>query len=158
MSKNRRSLDNTDLDILSSLYKDARLSNKELASQVNLAASSCLERVKRLQTEGVIERSSLQVDYTALDGHIQAIVSVSLTNHVRATFDTFQSELLPLPEVISIFHMGGESDFLLHVTVTDTAHLRDFVFNAVTARSDVKHVETALVYEHQISRTLPRFD
>lgn len=157
MSKNSRLLDTTDLEILALLYHDGRMTNKDIAAQVGLAPSSCLERIKRLQNDGVILKSQLLVDVAALGGHIQALISVRLSDHNRATVDQFQQDLLPMAEVLSIFHLGGENDFLVHVTVADSAHLRDFVFNAVTARSEVNHVETALVYEHQTSNTLPSF-
>ena len=81
-----------------------------------------------------------------------------LSDNNWATVNQFQTDLLPLPKVMSIFHMGGENDFLIHVTVSDSIHLRDFVFNAVTARKEVNHVETALVYDHQVSHTLPNFN
>ncbi|WP_102794200.1 Lrp/AsnC family transcriptional regulator [Bowmanella denitrificans] len=152
-----RPLDNTDLQILAMLFKDARLTNKELASRVGLAPSSCLERVKRLQTDKVIQGCSLSLDMNALGGHIQAMIAVRLSNHNRETVDAFMADLLPMPEVLSLYHMGGENDFLVHVTVADTLHLRDFVFNAVTARAEVNHVETALVYDFRQSQTLPRF-
>ncbi|GAA0363842.1 Lrp/AsnC family transcriptional regulator [Bowmanella denitrificans] len=152
-----RPLDNTDLQILAMLFKDARLTNKELASRVGLAPSSCLERVKRLQTDKVIQGCSMSLDMNALGGHIQAMIAVRLSNHNRETVDAFMADLLPMPEVLSLYHMGGENDFLVHVTVADTLHLRDFVFNAVTARAEVNHVETALVYDFRQSQTLPRF-
>lgn len=155
--KNTRTLDTIDLRILSYLFEDARLTNKDLAMKVGLAPSSCLERVKRLQNDKVIECSSLQLNFGALNGHLQAIISVKLTHHSRKTVDDFQKHVLQLPEVISMFHMGGDNDFLVHVTVSDTAHLRDFVLDAITGHEEVNHVETALVYEHQFSRTLPHF-
>ncbi len=158
MKKTLRALDATDLEILALLYQDARITNKDIASKVNLAPSSCLERIKRLQSESIIAGTSIRVDFNALGGHIQALISVRLSEHDRDTVDLFQTELLQCSEVISLFHMGGNDDFLVHVTVSDTAHLRDFVFNAVTARSEVNHVETALVYEYKTSNKLPTFD
>jgi len=155
MSGLSRSLDHTDLTIMALLYQDARLSNKDIAQRVGLAPSSCLERIKRLQADAVILGSQLNVDLRALGGHIQAMISVRLSDHNRATVDLFQQALLPLPEVLSLYHMGGDIDFLVHVTVADSGHLRDFVFNAITARTEVSHVETALVYEHQSSKSLP---
>lgn len=157
MPKNSRPLDQTDLNILALLYQDARMTNKDIAEQVSLAPSSCFERIKRLQTEGIVLKSQLVVDVAALGGHIQALIAVRVSDHNRATVDNFQQELLPLPEVLSIFHLGGENDFLVHVTVSDSMHLRDFVFNAITARTEVNHVETALVYDHQTSNSLPNF-
>ena len=157
MKKNQRSLDQTDLQILALLYDDASLNNKDIADKVGLAPSSCLERLKRLQTDEVILKHRLLVDVNALGGHIQAMISVRLSDHNRATVDQFQQDLLPLAEVMSIYHMGGENDFLVHVTVSDSMHLRDFVFNAITARKEVNHVETALLYDHHVSATLPSF-
>ncbi len=157
LKKNSRSLDNTDLQILALLYADARLSNKDIATEVGLAPSSCLERIKRLQADKVIQGHRLLIDVNALGGHIQAMISVRLSDHNRKTVDDFQAELLPLSEVLNLFHMGGDNDFLVHVTVSDSTHLRDFVFNAITARNEVSHVETALVYDYQVSKTLPDF-
>ena len=155
--KNSRPLDTIDLAILAALYEDARTTNKDIAKRVGLAPSSCLERIKRLQTEHIIQGASLQDDLNALGGHIQAMISIRLSDHNRLAVDEFVAELLPLPEVLSVFHMGGNIDFLLHVTVTDSSHLRDFVFDQLTARPEVNHVESALVYEHRSSQQLPQF-
>lgn len=157
MKRTSKPLDSTDLDILALLYKDARLSNKDIALKVGLAPSSCLERIKRLQNDKVIIGQRLLVDLNSMGGHIQAMISVRLSDHNRATVDAFQTDLVPLPEVICLYHMGGDNDFLVHVTVADSAHLRDFVFNSITARNEVNHVETALVYDYMTSDSLPCF-
>ena len=157
MKNSSRTLDNTDLQILALLYKNARLTNKEIATQVGLAPSSCLERIKRLQNDKILGPARQEVNFNALGGHIQGMISVRLSDHNRATVDQFQNDLLPLPEVVSLYHMGGENDFLVHVTVSDSLHLRDFVFNAITARPEVNHVETSLVYDFKTSNVIPSF-
>ncbi|WP_088330488.1 Lrp/AsnC family transcriptional regulator [Lacimicrobium sp. SS2-24] len=153
-----RALDNTDLQILANLFKDARVSNKDLAKMVGLAPSSCLERVKRLQHEGVIQGSSLKLNMNALGAHIQAMIAVRLSDHNRETFERFMEAVQHVPEVLSLYHLGGENDLLIHVTVVDTRHLRDFVFNTITSRQEVSHVETALVYDYRQSDSMPRFN
>lgn len=152
-----RALDNTDLQILANLFGDARLSNKDLAKQVGLAPSSCLERVKRLQKDGVIQGCTLKLNMKALGAHIQAMIAVRLSSHNRETVENFMQAVQPASEVLSLYHLGGENDLLIHVTVVDTQHLRDFVFNTITARNEVSHVETALVYDFRLSDTMPRF-
>lgn len=152
----KRSLDETDIAILAVLYQDARVNNKDVAKQVGLAPSSCLERVKKLQSDGIILGAQLSVDFKALGGNIQVMISIRLSKHDRRTVDNFQRELALLPEVIDLYHMGGENDFLLHASLTDAEHLRDFVFDAITAREEVKHVETALIYGQVKGTTLPR--
>jgi DNA-binding Lrp family transcriptional regulator len=151
----RRILDNTDISILALLYQDARLNNKDIAERVGLAPSSCLERIKKLQVDNVILGSSLEVNLQLLGGNIQAMISVKLSDHNRATVDNLQKLWLELPEVLSLYHMGGDIDFFVHVSVANTSHLRDFVFNQITSHNEVSHVETALVYEHAKSVTLP---
>jgi DNA-binding Lrp family transcriptional regulator len=155
---NKRSLDNIDLSILAILYKDARLNNKDIAQQVGLAPSTCLERIKKLQADKVIKGSQLHVDLQALGGNIEAMISVCLSDHDRHTIDNIQAQLIALPEVLSVYHVGGNIDLLVHLCVADTTHLRDFVFNQITAHAQVNHVETALVYNHLISQVLPSLE
>lgn len=152
----KRPLDKTDIAILAALYKDARMNNKDIAVLVGLAPSSCLERIKKLQSEQVIQGAQLHVDFQALGGNIQVMISIRLSDHSRPTVDTFQKQLAMLPEVIRLYHMGGENDFLLHASLADTEHLRDFVFNAITARKEVNHVETALIYNQINGTELPK--
>ncbi|GGF73514.1 Lrp/AsnC family transcriptional regulator [Alteromonas lipolytica] len=152
-----RKLDDTDIAILASLFKDPCITNKAIASQVDLAPSSCLERIKRLQNEGIILGASSKLNYNLLGGHIQAMVAVRLASHNRDTVARFQQELVSQKEVLSVFHMGGENDFLLHVCVPDALHLRDFIFTQVTGRDEVIHVETTLIYDHVTSTSLPFF-
>jgi len=131
-----RNLDQLDLDILAHLFRDAGMTNKDLAALVVLKGAHC------------------EVDYQALGGHIQAMVSLQLARHSRQIIDAFRDAILALPEVISLFHMGGKDDFLVHLCVSDTEHLRNFVFDHFTSREEVVHLETSLVFEHRFSRSL----
>ena len=73
-----RNLDQLDLDILAHLFRDAGMTNKDLAALVGVAPSTCLERVRKLQQDGVLKGAHCEVDYQALGGHIQAMVSLQL--------------------------------------------------------------------------------
>jgi len=152
-----KKLDNIDLEILAELYADSRITNKDLSNKVEIAASTCLERVKRLQSSGVIKAFSLDIDYKSVGGNIEAMTSVRLSKHSSKTIQDFKRQLVKCPEVLRVFHMGGENDFLLHITVKDTEHLRDFVFRSITSREEVSHLETALIYEQLTSSTLPAY-
>jgi len=153
-----RKLDTADLAILAALYRDPQSSNKAIAEEAGIAPSSCLERTRKLKLDGVIKGFYAQLNLTPLGGHIQAMVAVRLSSHDRETFKDFQAALLASPEVLQLFHTGGENDVLLHVTVNDAPHLRDFVFDQITSRNDVTHVETSLIYDHHISSQLPHFE
>jgi DNA-binding Lrp family transcriptional regulator len=141
-------LDRTDRRILALLQKDARQSNRQLADAVGLAPSSCLERVRRLRARGVIRGYTAEVDPAALGLSLQAMVSVRLRGHSRQVFEAVRDRIVALPEVLSVYHMGGQTDFLVHVAVRDAEHLRQLAWDHFTTRPEVGQIETSLIFEH----------
>lgn len=150
-------LDRIDAGILAALQNDARLSNKELAARVGVAPSTCLERVRRLFDNGVLMGAHARVEPRALGIRIQAMIGVRLQRHSRETVDAFRDELIDEPEVIAIYYLSGATDFLLHVAVRDSDHLRDFALDRLTARPEVSRVETSVVFEYTHDPRLPDY-
>jgi len=150
-------LDRIDYGILDLLQKDGRLSNKELAAEVGLAPSSCLERVRRLRTAGHLRGYHADVAPTSLGIDLQALVFVELAGHTRRTWRTFTDEVGGADEVVALYNVAGRHDFVLHVAVRDTHHLREFALDRLTSREDVRRIETSLVFEHVRSPALPNF-
>jgi DNA-binding Lrp family transcriptional regulator len=141
-------LDRIDRELVMALQHNGRASNKDLAERVGLAPSTCLERVRSLVRRGVLTGFRAEVDPVALGRGVQAIVGVRLRTHSRAEVDAFRDYALSLPETIAVTHVGGADDFLVHVGVADTQHLRDFALDRLTARPEVAHLETRIVFEH----------
>lgn len=148
-------IDRTDFELLRHLRRNARISNKELAEKVGLAASTCIVRVRRLQREGVIQGFHADLDATAIGVGLQALASVRLKQHKRAKVESFLEHILARPEVLQVHHLSGNSDFQVHIAVSDTHHLRDFVLEAFTEQPEVDHVETSLIYETWNSWDVP---
>ncbi len=140
-------MDRIDGAILAALQNQGRLSNKELAALVGLAPSSCLERVRRLQDRGVILGFHAEVDPMAVGIGLQAFVSVRLSVHSRDVVDAFRDHVVALPEVVSVYHVAGQEDFVVHVAVRDAEHLKNLTLDAFTTRAEVARLNTALVYE-----------
>ena len=141
-------LDPIDADILVALQENARLSNKDLAARVGLAPSSCLARVRKLQDEGAFVGFHADVNPEILGIRVEAMVSVRLAHHTREEMESFQAHALALPEVVAIFHLTGEPDFLLHVAARDLAHLRELALSAFTSRPGVAQIHTSVLYQH----------
>ena len=148
-------LNRTDFAILDALQNDARLSNKELAARVGLAPSSCLERVRRLRSEGVLTGFRALVEPRALGIAMQALVFVRLARHARKQVKAFRQHALSLPETIGLYHVAGQHDFIVHVGVRDANHLRDVAMDAFTSRREVARIETHLIFEHAPKAQLP---
>jgi len=151
----KMTLDPTDIQLLRWLRKNARMSNKELAAKVGLAPSSCLERVRRLRLARVLTGYHADVDPDALGIGLQAMVAVCLARHARQAVESFQKHLESLSEVVTIFHVAGANDYLVHVAVRDTGHLRELALSAFTERPEVDHIETQLIFQHSRNHELP---
>ena len=114
-------LDTIDRAILHVLQLDGRLSNVNLASEVNLSESACLRRVKLLESAGVIERYSMLVNQTAVGLPGNVFVEISLAQQQQEELDTFERRVLEIPGVMECYLMSGDYDYLLRVVVADTA-------------------------------------
>ena len=150
-------LDQIDSSILVALQKNSRMSNKELSSVVGLSPSACLERVRRLQKEGVLVGFHAELDPVALGIGLQAFVSVRLSIHSREVVDAFRAHIVTLPEVVAVYHIAGEADFLVHVAVRDAEHLRNLTLDGFTTRTEVSRLTTALIYEHINQHKFPNY-
>lgn len=148
-------LDRIDFGILAALQNNASLSNKELAARVGLAPSSCLARVRKLRAAGVLKGAHAEVDPAPLGIHLQAMLAVRLQQHSRAEVEAFRAHVQTLAEVVALYHVTGNDDFLVHVAVRDADHLRDLAIDAFTARPEVARLRTSLVFDHQRMPALP---
>ena len=148
-------LDRIDIDLIRLLRKHARLSNKDLAEAVGVAPSTALERIRRLRETGVIQGFYAELNPEALGIALQAMVAVRLARHSREMVDAFHEHLLGLPEVLAFYHVAGADDFLVHVAVRDSPHLRGFLLSAFTQREEVAHIETHLIFEYRRNPETP---
>jgi DNA-binding Lrp family transcriptional regulator len=96
----------------------------------------------------VFEGFHAVVDPRALGGGLQAMIAVRLNRHERTQVDRFRAYAERLPEVVAFYHMAGSNDFLVHVIVQDSDHLRDIAMGAFTAQPEVAHIETSIIFEH----------
>jgi len=158
MSRLKPYLDRTDRAILGLLLEDARSTNKELAARAGIAQSTCSERVRRLERTGVLKGFHAEVDLPSLGVGLQALIAVQLQRHERTQVDRFRAYAESLPEVVAFYHMAGSDDFLVHVVVRDSDHLRDIAMGAFTSQPEVTHIETSIIFEHTRFWRAPRLD
>ena len=122
-------LDRIDRRILSELLSDGRITNAELASRAGLSASPCWQRVKRLEEAGVVQSYSAELDLDRLGYGETVFVEVSLDKHQPEILDEFAKRMIALPEVLEIYLMAGDCDFLLKVSSSGTKGTERFLRN-----------------------------
>lgn len=148
-------LDRTDVGLIRALQEDGRRTTKELAAAVSLSTSATHERVRRLFATGVLRGVHAEVEPSAIGIGLQAIIQVHLQRHSRDAVIAFRDHALAQPEVVAVTHLTGAVDFLVHVAVRDTDHLRDLALAAFTTRDEVARLETSVVYEHVTAQVWP---
>lgn len=115
----KKAIDQIDLKILSILQSDARITNHELSSKVNLSPSSCLQRVRRLEDEKYIERYMGHVDLDKICRTVTVILTVSLHDHSNDNFETFNRAVKEFPEIVECYTVSGNFDYFLRVVCPD---------------------------------------
>ena len=153
----KKTLDRIDRRIVSALQSNGRLSNKELASQVGLAPSSCLQRVRRLMANDILRGFHADVAPWALGIELEALIAIRLRNHTRNDVEALRAHLLALEEVAAVYHLAGPDDFLVHVAVADAQHLRNFALDALTSRPEVAHLQTSLIFGTSRANRMPDY-
>lgn len=148
MASQKAQLDKTDRALLKALSLNARASGAQLAAELGIAESTVSLRLKRLQKSGDITGYHADIDLAVLGAPLQAVIAIQLTQHDRSDIEAFRREVTSWPGVLSLFHLGGRDDYLLHVAARSTAELRDFVVRYVTGHPVVAHSETNIVFEH----------
>ncbi len=152
-----KELDRIDFEIIDHLQKDARLSNKELAAKIGLAASSCHTRVRALQDAGVLKTFHALVDESSLGVGQQALYFVSLSHHSRNCCEQFMEDMMRLPQVTTVYQISGQTDFVVHVMAKDTAALRDFALDHITIRNEVNRIETSIIFNKRQNCVVPNY-
>ncbi len=136
-------LDQTDFRILDRLQQDASLTNVELAGKVSLSPSPTLSRVKRLEAEGVISRYVALVDPHALGLKVNVFVRVSLEKQEAAALERFEKAVSHFNEVMEVYLMTGDEDYLLRIVVPDLQALERFILENLTRIPGIKNIKSS---------------
>ncbi|MEV6588298.1 Lrp/AsnC family transcriptional regulator [Streptomyces acidicola] len=147
-------MDDIDSAILSHLQRDGRLTNRELARLVGIAPSTCLERVRALRARGVITGYHAAVQPRMLGLSLQALVFARLRPLTREVISGFETYLAQLPEVVSVFVVSGDDDFVVHVAVPDIEQLHAFLMDRFSARREVVSFRSSVIYQQTSTRVL----
>ena len=148
-------LDELDAAIVRELQRDARRTNRDIASAVGVSPSTALEHTRALRRRGVIKGALLDVDLSAIGRPVQALIAVRVRPPTRRNIEAFRDWARQLPETVGVFVTAGTEDFLVHVAVPDNNSLYEFVIDKLTARTDIADVRTSVIYEHIKTHTQP---
>ena len=124
---------------------------------VGVAPSTCLDRVARLFRLGLIARYRAEVSPDALGRPVQALLAVQFQAHSQPLVEPFIDAVRELPETRAIYHVTGPTDFIIHVACGDIPDLQRLVLEQFTARPEVSHVQTNLIFATWEGGPLPPY-
>jgi Lrp/AsnC family leucine-responsive transcriptional regulator len=142
-----RALDRIDLTILDTLQKDGRISNNDLAKKINLSASPCLDRVRRLEREGYIERYRAVLNSVKLNYGMSAFIQVTLDRTTGDVFEKFKVEVVKIKEVVECHMVAGGFDYLLKLRFVNMEGYRE-VLGMIVELPAVSQTHTYFVTEN----------
>lgn len=133
--------------ILEILQKNGRITNKEIAEQIYLSPPSVLERVKKLETDGVILGYKALLNRKAIGRPILAFTFIMLSNNSAETITSVLKYLSDIPELLEVYHLTGRFDFLVKTSATSLENLNEIISEKISKAPGIQKVETSLVLD-----------
>ena len=139
-------MDKKDLQILSLLQENGATPLAELAAAVNLSSTPCWRRVQKLYADGVIRKQVALCDATLLNVPVTVFVSLRTNQHSDAWMKRFVQAARDIPEIVEIYRMSGDVDYLLKVVVPDIAGY-DAVYKRLIRAVELQDVSSSFAME-----------
>ena len=126
-------LDERDIQILSILQSEGRITKTALADKLNLSLTPSWDRLQRLEEAGIIENYGAKLSSTFLSNFHLVITEVELESHKQGQFARFEDAIMGFDEVLSCWSVGGGLDYILKVLVKDVLDYQDFLKRVLKA-------------------------
>ena len=138
-------LDFKDKHLLEEIQANSRITNTELAKRIGLSPSSTLERVKKLEDSGIIEKYITLLNPRKAGYSCFTFVEIKLARHGETPVEDFISSIALIPEVLEGHHITGEADFLLRVATKDIPAYEELILHQLSALANVQSMKTSVV-------------
>ena len=126
-------LDERDIQILSILQEEGRITKTALADRLNLSLTPSWDRLQRLEEEGIIESYGARLSSPFLKNFHLVITEVELESHKEGEFARFEDAIMGFDEVLSCWSVGGGLDYILKILVKDVSDYQDFLKRVLKA-------------------------
>lgn len=145
-------LDALDMNILSFLIRDARVPYTDIAKALKVSSGTVHVRMRKLESQGIVSGSHLEVNYKNLGYDISAFVGIYLED--GKLYKSVLKDLEQIPEVTSAHSTTGKYNIFAHILCRDTSHLKEVLTEHLQAIKGVQHVESFLSLDEPIKRPL----
>lgn len=145
--KDMESLDKVDLQILRTLQENARLTTKELASRVSLSSTPVFERLKRLESNGYIEKYIAVLNAEKLNRGFIVFCHVKMSKLNKDIANDFTERVKSIPEVTECYNVSGHYDYMLKIHAPNMKYYQEFVLNVLGTIDNLSSLESTFVMD-----------
>ncbi|MBX2856147.1 MAG: Lrp/AsnC family transcriptional regulator [Rhodobacteraceae bacterium] len=143
-------LDRIDIKILAELQANGRITNAALASAVGLSQSPCLQRLKRLETNGYVRGYGARIDIGKLADAITVFTEITLADHSREDFANFETGIERFPEVLECHLVSGGYDYLVKFVTRSVSDYQTTIERVLDARIGIDKYFSYIVIKSPI--------
>ena len=140
-------LDKVDLQILRTLQENARLTTKELASRVSLSSTPVFERLKRLESNGYIEKYIAVLNADKLNQGFIVFCHVKMSKLNKDIANGFTERVKRIPEVTECYNVSGHYDYMLKIHAPNMKYYQEFVLNVLGTIDNLSSLESTFVMD-----------
>lgn len=137
-------LDKLDFKILRILQENSKITNLELSKQIELSPAPTLERVKKLETNGIIQSYHAVIDATRLGIKVQTFVLIIIDWQKENALENFIKKMQDIQEVMEVYVITGEADAMLKVQCSDITRYEKLLFGEISSLPEVERIKTLM--------------
>jgi Lrp/AsnC family transcriptional regulator len=150
-------MDETDRKLLDILQHDAGLSLDDLSTRVGMSRNACWRRIKRLEDDGVIKARVTLLHASRINVGLTAFIALRTTEHSAKWLDQFSKAVRDIPEIVGVYRMTGDVDYLLQAVIPDVAAY-DRLYKRLIGKITLADVSSSFVMEEIKSTTVLPLD
>jgi Lrp/AsnC family transcriptional regulator len=139
-------MDEIDRQLLDILQQDATLSIAQMAERVGLSPTPCWKRIQKLEVKGVITRRVAVIDPERVGVGLSVLVGVEAGEHTPEWLERFSAGVAAMPEIMEVYRMAGEVDYMLRVAVADMTEYDGF-YKRLIGIAPMKNVTSRFAME-----------
>lgn len=145
-------IDKTDLKILEILIQDAKRPFTEVAKKAFVSQGTVHVRMNKLQEAGIVERTTLKINYAKLGYDVTAFIGIYLEK--SSLYEQVLEKLKLIPEIINVHYTTGNWSMFVKIHCRDTSHLKEVLHEKMQQVEGIERTETIISLEESLDRSI----
>lgn len=145
MLEELRDLDKIDRSIIKVLQENAKITNSQLAKEVGLSPAPTLERVRKLESSGIIESYHMVLNPQKIGMGVGVFLQITLSSHKKHQIQSFVNKMNQIEQVVECHHITGVGDFLIKILTKDIKTYHDFILEHLIEVEEIGNMQSMII-------------